>query len=94
MFSTHSCWIGLARGPDSPPTITQCIPFRFNCPKSSSNGSRDRNRTAAVMFLIVSILCMYFLFSTLVPSHMLGGMSVDAWFCMKSAMRWGLLVST
>ena len=30
--STHSSFIGLAPGPDSPPTITQSIPFRFTSP--------------------------------------------------------------
>ena len=47
MFKIHSCLIGRAFGPDSPPTITQWIPSRFKEPRSSSRGSTDTNLIGA-----------------------------------------------
>src|ERR1022692_1493434 len=47
--STHSAFIGLALGPDSPPTITQWMPRKSISPISSSNGSTDKNRMPALI---------------------------------------------
>src|SRR5690606_27979335 len=44
---TQSACIGRALAPDSPPTITQSMPSRFNDGSGPRSGSRDRNRTAA-----------------------------------------------
>ena len=74
MDSTHSGFIGLAFGPDSPPTITQWIPLRSSWPTSSSNGSTDKNRMLALTFLRSSIrgrpCCR---FSTETPNQTLSG---------------------
>jgi hypothetical protein len=47
METTQSRFMGRAPAPLSPPTITQCIHDKLSCPKSSSSGSMERNRTAA-----------------------------------------------
>lgn len=56
MLSTHSCFIGRALAPDSPPTMTQWMSVRFSSPKSSSKGSAERKRIAALMPRRQSIL--------------------------------------
>lgn len=47
MLTTQSSIIGLAFGPLSPPTIIQSMPLRLILPKSSINGSQERNLTEA-----------------------------------------------
>ena len=41
LLTTHASFIGLARNPDSPPTITQSIPRKSSADSRSSSGSRD-----------------------------------------------------
>src|SRR5579862_44922 len=45
--NTQSSFIGRAPGPLSPPTITHEIPSSETVPRSSSNGSTERNLTPA-----------------------------------------------
>ena len=53
---THSFFIGLAPGPDSPPTIIQSMPARSSSGIGPSKGSIDRNFTNASVCLRMSIL--------------------------------------
>src|SRR6266496_282587 len=55
ILCTHSGFIGRALVPDSPPTITQWISVRLTRPKSSSNGSTERNLTLAPIVRRTSI---------------------------------------
>lgn len=41
--TTHRSFIGLAPGPDSPPTMTQSIPRRLSEERGPSKGSNERN---------------------------------------------------
>ena len=54
MDTTHSFSIGRAPGPLSPPTITQDIPLNSSRPRSSNNGSIDRNRTEGIGLRLAS----------------------------------------
>ena len=64
---THAFCMGLAPGPDSPPTITQPIPVRSRLPSDSRSGSIERNRTAAGTLCSDAILSFPFLSSTETP---------------------------
>ena len=71
MFSTHLFSMGRAPSPLSPPTIAQSIPEMSNRPRSSSSGSRERNRTAAGAARRSAIRGNpYFRSSTLTPHQM------------------------
>ena len=48
---THSGFMGLAPGPDSPPTMTQSIFSKFKLGKGPSKGSNERNFTFAPVWL-------------------------------------------
>jgi hypothetical protein len=48
---THCDSMGRALGPDSPPTITQSIPLKFNSGKGPSKGSNDKNLITAPVCL-------------------------------------------
>ena len=75
----HALSIGLALCPDSPPTITQCMPSKFIVPKSSNRGSADKNLCCVAISHSIGILGKpYFLSSTETPSHILGGTSRHA----------------
>jgi hypothetical protein len=47
---TQCLCIGRARGPLSPPTITQSMPARSSLPTGPISGSTERNRVAALAF--------------------------------------------
>lgn len=56
---THSGFIGRACGPDSPPTITQSIPRKFNFPIGPISGSIERNLTCAPVLRRWLIRCEF-----------------------------------
>src|SRR5690554_1920394 len=74
MDKAHSSFMGRAPWPDSPPTMTQWIPFNFNCPKFSRRGSTDKNRVFALIANKSGMRGLpYFLSSTDTPSQAFSG---------------------
>lgn len=66
--NTHSSFIGRALIACSPPTITQSIFVRSSSPKSSTNGSHDKNRIEAGRLRKQSILYFTLGTSTVTPT--------------------------
>ena len=84
--NTHSSFIGRALTACSPPTITQFIFVKSSSPKSSTNGSHDRNLIDAGRLRKLSILCFTSLASTDTPSHTLAGIVlVEKYSAIRSA---------
>ena len=69
---TQSASIGLAPGPDSPPTITQSMPVKSRPGKGPSRGSRERNFVRAPVSRSCPRRPSHFSDSMLAPSQMLG----------------------
>ena len=73
--NTHFSFIGRALIACSPPTITQSIFVKSSSPKSSTNGSHDRNLIEAGSLRRLSILCFISLASTDTPSQTFAGIA-------------------
>ena len=84
--------IGRAPGPDSPPTITQCMPLRSRSGRGPRSGSRDRNFTRAGVRRRWSILSRHSrCFSTLTPIQMCDCHGIEE---LNSSSRSARFVST
>jgi len=70
--AAHSGFIGLAPGPDSPPTMTQSIPEKSILGIGLRSGSKEINLIAASVCLKWSIRYRYLAVSTVTPIHILG----------------------
>src|ERR1700730_10365121 len=70
---THSGFIGRARGPLSPPTMTQSMPSRHSLPTGAISGSTERKRTLAFDFCKCAIRDVACSFSTETPNHICAG---------------------
>ena len=69
MSVAHSACMGLAPGPDSPPTMTQSMPSKSISGMGPSSGSKDKNFIAAGVCLRCSIRNRQSVFSTVTPVH-------------------------
>ena len=75
MSSTQAGSIARARGPDSPPAITQSMPSRAIPGRAVISGSHDRNRVAAGTARRWSIRSTASMDSTETPIHRFSGQS-------------------
>src|SRR5215208_1146112 len=70
---THCSSIGRARGPLSPPTITQSMPVRLSLPTGARSGSIERKRTPAFVARRCAMREVAFSSSTDTPSQICRG---------------------
>lgn len=83
----HSSFIGRALIACSPPTITQSIFVKSSVPKSSTNGSHDKNRIEAGRLRKQSILYFTLGTSTDTPSQVFVGIArVAKYSAIRSAL--------